>query len=67
MFPGFGSVADDGGVTVAVFVSVPVAELDTLPVTVNVALPPLSRSTVVLMLPEPFAVAQLDPAVAEQV
>src|SRR5262249_60711846 len=64
---GLGPVAGGGGGGGAVFASARVGEWDTFPVPLIVPLPPLSRSTVVLMLPEPFAVAQLDPAVAEQV
>ena len=52
---------------VAVFVTVPVAEFGTVAMTVNVALPPLNKFTVVLIFPEPLAVAQLEPAVAAQV
>ncbi len=61
-----GSFTPTGAVTVAVLVSEPVAVAAMVPVAVNVAVPPLSRSTVVLMSPAPSA-AQLEPALALQV
>ena len=45
LFPGFGSVKPSGGVTVAVFTSVPVASGSIVPLTVNVAVPPARRFT----------------------
>jgi hypothetical protein len=50
---------------VAVFVIVPVPLA--VAFTVNVAVPPLSRVTVVFRFPLPLAAPQLDPALAEQV
>ncbi len=57
LLPGVGSVQPAGGVTVAVLVSVPVAEASMRAVTVKVAVPPESRFTSTLeMLPLPLAV-----------
>jgi hypothetical protein len=54
-----------GAVIVAVFAIAPLIEGETVPLIVKVALPPLSRLTVVVMLfPEPLYEPQLDPAVA---
>ena len=55
LFAGLGSTAPGGGVMEAEFVIEPVAALDTVPLTVNVAVPPTARATVVLMLPDPEA------------
>ncbi len=59
-----GSLVPTGAVTVAVLLMVP-APL-AVAVTVKVALPPLSRSTLAAMLPAPLA-GQTEPAVAAQV
>ncbi len=55
LLPGLGSVTPAGAVIVAVLTSVPVAAADTVPLSVNVALPPTGRLTLALMLPEPAA------------
>ena len=54
LLPGVGSVVPPGGATVAVFDQDPVALADTVPVSVNVAVPPTSRLTGALMLPLPI-------------
>lgn len=65
---GFASVRNAGGVTVAVFISVPVAPTETVPVTVYVAVPLAKSVALVLMvLPEPDAAVHDDPAEALQV
>src|SRR2546422_701289 len=61
------SVTPAGAVTVAVLIRWPVAEGATVPVTVNVAVPPASRFTVVEMLPLTGPAVQLEPAEATQV
>lgn len=61
------SVEPAGAATVAVFVTVPVALLATVVLTVNVAVPPGSKLTVVVILIVPLGVAQAEPADAEQV
>lgn len=66
LFELFGSVVPAGAVTVAVLMRFPVAPAAMFAVRLYVAVPPLSRVTVSLMLPDPDAV-QLEPAVAEQV
>src|SRR3954463_7373822 len=53
LLPGAGSAVPGGGVTVAVFDSVPVAEAESVPVTMKVAVPPAGRLTSALMLPVP--------------
>src|SRR5436305_262741 len=60
------SLTPAGALTVAVFASEPVAEEATVPLTVNVAVPPERRLTVVEMLPVPDA-GQGEPAEARQV
>ena len=55
LLAGLVSMAPAGGVTVTVLVIEPTAELDTVPATVNVAVPPAARSMEALMLPEPAA------------
>jgi hypothetical protein len=67
LFAMLGSVIPAGGITVAVFDRVPEALMSSVPVAVNVAVPPTSRLTVWLMFPEPLAAAQLDPADAVHV
>src|SRR5438093_4392181 len=67
LFPGFGSVIPLGVATVAVFDSVPEALISSVPVAVNVAVPPEKRLTVWLMFPEPLAAPQVDPAEAVHV
>ena len=57
----------DGTVTVAVLTRLPVAPADTVPVSVNVAVPPLRRSTVVPMLPLPEGAPHALPADATHV
>lgn len=64
---GFGSTAPAGIVTAAVLVTVPVADGSTVAVRRNVAVPPLSKSTVVLMLPVLLANEHLEPLEAVQV
>ena len=61
------SVTPDGTDTPAVFVSVPVAEGSIVPLTVNVAVPPTGRSTVVAMSPEPAASLHVAPPASRQV
>ena len=67
LFAVLGSVIAAGGVTVAVFDRVPEALMSSVPVAVNVAVPPTSRFTVWLMFPEPLAAAQLEPPEATHV
>src|SRR5438128_10085721 len=57
-----GSASPAGAVTVAVFRIEPTADGATVALSVKVAVPPLSRLTVVLMEPEPLEAPQLDPA-----
>jgi hypothetical protein len=61
LFELVGSLALAGADTVAVLLMLPVALPLTVPVAVNVAVAPLFRLTVALMLPEPLA-GQLLPA-----
>ena len=61
------STAPSGIATVAVLVMVPVAEGLGVTVRLKVAVPPSSRSTLVLMLPTPFAAVQTEPADGVQV
>src|SRR3954453_16925065 len=67
LLAGVGSVTDAGADTVAVFARVPVADTETVPVTVKVVLPPGVSVTVALMLPLPDADGHVEPAVAEHV
>lgn len=67
LLPGVGSVTPVGCETVAEFVTEPVAVDSTVAVNWNVAVPPESKLTVVLMLPLPLAFVQLDPADGTQV
>jgi hypothetical protein len=67
LLAGAGSVVPAGAATVAVFDNVPVALPEICAVTVKVAVPPLARLTIVEMLPDPLADAQLDPAEATHV
>ena len=53
--------------TVAVLLNVPVALFAITPVAINVATPPFSKFTLVLIVPLPFAAPQLEPPVAEHV
>ncbi len=62
----FGSGIVDGAVTVTVFDRVPVALLAICATNVNVAVPFGARLTVVPILPDPLAEAQLEPAEARQ-
>ena len=66
LFAAAGSVMPAATATVAVFANVPVAVEAIVAVSVNVAMPLGSRSTVVLMLPEPEA-GHVDPAEAVHV
>src|SRR6266540_4880137 len=59
-----GSVVPDGAVTVALLTNCPVVPLGTVPLRLKVAVPPLTRLTVVAMLPVPLAAPQLLGAVA---
>lgn len=54
LFAVFGSGVEAGAVTVAVLVSVPVAVLATVALTMNVAVPCASKFTVVLMFTVPL-------------
>ncbi len=65
-FAAFGSVTPPGAAIVAVLASVPVADADTVPVTVKVAVPPTVSVTAALMLPLPLA-GQLAPPAATHV
>src|SRR6266508_5879059 len=62
-----GSFVPLGGVTVAVLTNCPVVPLGTVPLRLKVAVPPLTRLTVVAMLPLPLAAPHAFGAVAEQV
>src|SRR5215467_11972120 len=62
-----GSFVPLGGVTVAVLANWPVVPLGTVPLRVKVALAPLTRLTVVAMLPLPLEAAQLLGALTVQV
>ena len=55
LLAGVGSIAPDGSETVTVFVTVPLAAGEIRAGTVNVAVPPASRSTVAVTLPVPEA------------
>ena len=66
LLPGTGSVTPGGTDAVAVLASTPRAEATTVASTVNVAVPPATRSTRVLTLPEPLG-EHADPAVAVHV
>src|SRR5215470_5792060 len=59
LFAGFGTVVPAGAETVALLTSCPVVPLGTVPNSVTVALVPLTRLTVVLILPLPFRAPQL--------
>lgn len=56
-----------GLATVAVLVTVPVALAGKVAVIENVAVPPFAKLTVVLMLPVPLALPQVDPLDAVQI
>src|SRR5215467_11841906 len=62
-----GSFVPVGGVTVAVLANWPVVPLGTVPLRVKVALAPLSRVTVVAILPLPLGAAQAFGALTVQV
>src|SRR5439155_1312528 len=62
LLPGVGSVTPAGAATVAVLLSVPVADAEIVQLDVYVVLPPLGKFTVSLMLPEPDAVHVPPPA-----
>src|SRR4051794_21383586 len=62
LFAGFGSVTPADVVTVAVLSSRPVALDAIAPVTMNVAVPSVARSTVDDSTPAPALAAQVDPA-----
>src|SRR6266540_4114392 len=64
LLAGVGSFVPLGGVTVAVLTNCPVVPLGTVPLSVKMALPPLTRLTVVAMLPLPLAALQTLGAVA---
>lgn len=67
LLAGVGSGAVAGDVTVAVLLNVPVAELTTVAVKLNVAVEPGNKLTVVLMLPLPVVAPQLAPTDGVQV
>src|SRR6266536_6594825 len=67
LLPSVGSLVPLGGVTVAVLTNCPVVPLGTVPLRLKVAVPPLTRLTVVAMLPVPLAAPHALGAVAEQV
>ncbi len=62
-----GSLPPTGAATVAVLTSEPVAMAETVADTVNVAVPPIARFTLALMLPLPEGAGQLEPAEAAHV
>src|SRR6266542_3583033 len=64
LLPGVGSLTPLGGVTVALLTNCPVVPLGTVPLSVKMALPPLTRLTVVVILPLPPGAPQLLGAVA---
>src|SRR5689334_8312037 len=62
LFARFGSSVPFGAATFTLFETVPVAELETSTVTLNVAVPPTARLTAVLFrLTLPLGTLQLDP------
>src|SRR5439155_7864106 len=65
LLAGFGSVTPTGAAMVAVLAMEPVALPATVALTVNVAVPPLSKFTLAEMLPLPLA-GQLEPTLATQ-
>lgn len=67
LFAGLGSVIPVGAATVAMFVIVPVAVLNTEVATIKVAVPFGNKFTVVLMFTFPAALAQLEPEEVVQV
>ena len=67
LLAGVGSTPGAGMATVAVFDRVPVKEAAIVALTVNVATPPESRSTLVEMLPAPPSAPHVEPAVAAHV
>src|SRR6266542_2018155 len=67
LLAGVGSFVPLGGVTVAVLTNCPVVPLGTVPLRLKVAVPPLTRLTVVAILPLPLETPQLLGAVAVQV
>src|SRR5262249_22132894 len=67
LLSGAGSGVSPGGVTVAVFVSVPVAAGSTVPVAVNVTVPCAGRLAGVAMLPPPDAAPQVAPPLGADV
>ena len=68
LLAGVGSIEPTGIATLTVFVSVPAAvDAASVPVTVNVAVPPVSKVTSWLMLPDPDPLAHVDPAEAVHV
>src|SRR3712207_1041481 len=67
LLPGLGSGMPVGGWIVAVFEIVWIAPVGAVPVTVNAAMPPTARLSVVLIaLPVPLAAPQALPGVAAQ-
>ena len=66
LFAAAGSVTDAGAAIVAVLVRLPVAVVEIVAVTVNVAVPPGARLTEALMLPLPEA-GHVEPALASHV
>src|SRR5438309_1058860 len=67
LFDRSGSTMPEGGATLAVLLSVPVADASIVAVAMNVTLPLGARSTVVSMSPLPLGEAQLDPTDAVHV
>ena len=65
LFAGVGSVTVAGAAIVAVLTRLPVAEAFTVPVTVNVVVPPTGRSTDAEMLPLPLAGHEAPPVAAQ--
>ena len=67
LLPGTGSVTPPGGAIVTVLFCAPVVAGGTVPVTVNVAVPPTSRFTAAVTPEGPPLAGQLDPADAVHV
>ena len=67
LFPRFVSVTPAGAATKAVFVIEPLADPETVALTVYVTVPPTSRFAVVFKLPEPLGAPHDEPLDAEHV
>ena len=67
LFPRFVSVTPAGAATNAVFVIEPLADAETVALTVYVTVPPTSKFAVVFRLPEPLGAPHDEPLDAEHV